>query len=55
MAKALRCLVGRHDWAKFESAQGEVGAECRRCGQLDWHHFDPIYMSSKWRIPGGAG
>lgn len=55
MGRGLRCLMGRHDWAKFESADGEVGARCRRCEKVDWHHFDPIHMSSKWRAPGGGG
>jgi tRNA U38,U39,U40 pseudouridine synthase TruA len=49
MTRGLRCLLGRHDWTKFESASGEKGAKCRRCEKVDWHHFDPPHMDSKWR------
>jgi hypothetical protein len=55
MARGLRCLLGRHDWTKFESAGGEKGAKCERCGKVDWHHFDPPHMDSKWRAGGPGG
>ena len=36
MAKHLQCLRGRHDWQKFETAQGDVGQKCTRCGEVTW-------------------
>jgi hypothetical protein len=55
MAKRWRCIVGWHDWRKFETPDGEKGAECSRCGKRDWHYGEPPHMSSKWRVPPGDG
>ena len=56
VAKHWRCVIGRHDWRKFETSEGEKGAECSRCGKRDWHHGEPPHMSSKWRMgPQGGG
>jgi hypothetical protein len=55
MAGRWRCLTGRHEWRKFESPRGEVGAKCRRCGKVDWNHYDPPHMSQKWNVPPSTG
>jgi tRNA U38,U39,U40 pseudouridine synthase TruA len=41
MTKHLQCLRGRHDWQKFETAEGEAGAKCARCGEVDWPEREP--------------
>jgi hypothetical protein len=41
MAKHLKCMRGRHDWQKFETAEGDVGQKCARCGEVTWPHREP--------------
>jgi hypothetical protein len=55
MTKGLRCLLGHHTWTKFESADGETGGRCSRCGKVDWHHFDPPTKDINIWPPGSPG
>lgn len=62
MARHWRCLIGRHDWRKVETPDGDQFAECSRCGRHDWRRLVPR-TSSQWRggsmppggDPGGGG
>jgi hypothetical protein len=41
MAKRPHCLLGRHQWVKRETSEGDVYGECTHCGDRDWGRFAP--------------
>jgi len=41
MAKALTCLVGRHDWGDLETSDEGQRRTCRRCGRTTYLPVPP--------------